>query len=366
MPTDTGTEPGSETGTEPSSEDRKLSALLKKAEPPRSPAHLDEFILKHARHKATQQRELSKSSVSLWFGENWKPAIATFSVAALAVSFSLQIFERSPQEQTLLPESFSLSDTPIQFSDSDELSKQVVFTEEASREREEVGVQIQELAVNSVDENEVQERRNQDQLVQIEALNQAPIDDVSSSALAVNRNSPRRIAQTLSAEPAAQTRVRSAAAGAASLSLSAAPPVQAISADSALGVVVAIEERIATGGAVRSGPFDAASPVLEVSRELISAINAEANVRQQFLSLLSSVFSTNTSESLATSDSDQQSQENSASRVQSLILTYEQLEEPSDYLLLSERYQQLRQDYPDLPAPETLGEAIAVLAELEF
>lgn len=77
-------------------DDAEISAMLSQAEPPKSPGHLDAAILEYAKEKSSTASPTSESSrifLSLnWWQNNWAPAVATFSIAAIAVSVSLQIF----------------------------------------------------------------------------------------------------------------------------------------------------------------------------------------------------------------------------------------------------------------------------------
>ncbi len=81
MPTET-------QGTRPT--DSELSRLLQSAEPPRSPSHVDEIILRQARDKAAEMKAPS-TSTSAWLAPSaWVPALATLSIAVVAVSVTLQ------------------------------------------------------------------------------------------------------------------------------------------------------------------------------------------------------------------------------------------------------------------------------------
>jgi len=70
--------------------DKELSALLNKAEPPQSPAHLDAAILQYAREHAPTAPKQELPWSSLWLQRNWLTAAATVAVAAIAIAVSLQ------------------------------------------------------------------------------------------------------------------------------------------------------------------------------------------------------------------------------------------------------------------------------------
>jgi len=103
-------------------DDETLSSLLNQSEPPRSPRHLDESILNYAREQAEKGRlaadsEKQNKSTTHWYRQNWVPAAVTFSMAAIAVTLTLQNFgpedfDRSATELSNLPEIALRDDLP--------------------------------------------------------------------------------------------------------------------------------------------------------------------------------------------------------------------------------------------------------------
>lgn len=77
-------------------DDAELSVLLSKAEPPKSPQHVDDYILAYARAQAAASEPGSRwQFLALgknWLNQNWISAVATISVAVIAVSLSFQNF----------------------------------------------------------------------------------------------------------------------------------------------------------------------------------------------------------------------------------------------------------------------------------
>ena len=77
-------------------DDAELSVLLTKAEPPKSPQHVDDYILAYARAQTAASEPGSRwrfLAVSKnWLNQNWFSAVATISVAVIAVSLSFQNF----------------------------------------------------------------------------------------------------------------------------------------------------------------------------------------------------------------------------------------------------------------------------------
>ena len=70
--------------------DKELSALLNKAEPPQSPAHLDAAILQYAREHVPTAPKQELPWSGIWLQRNWMTATATVAVATIAISVSLQ------------------------------------------------------------------------------------------------------------------------------------------------------------------------------------------------------------------------------------------------------------------------------------
>ncbi len=97
-------------------DDVEISAMLNQAEPPKSPKHLDAVILKYAKEKAIESAP-GRSGFSwpslAWLQQNWMPAAATLSVAAIAVSVSLPMFTEPDLQSAEKPglAEFSLNDS---------------------------------------------------------------------------------------------------------------------------------------------------------------------------------------------------------------------------------------------------------------
>ena len=82
--------------TKQDQDDAELSVLLTKAEPPKSPQHVDDYILAYARAQAVASKPGSRwqflAVSKSWLNQNWFSAVATISVAVVAVSLSFQNF----------------------------------------------------------------------------------------------------------------------------------------------------------------------------------------------------------------------------------------------------------------------------------
>lgn len=78
----------------------QLSVLLRQAEPPQSPRHLDEGIQNLAREQASLNRAAFKESEKIsWFSQPLARAAVAFSMAGIALSIALQ---QDPEERLTL------------------------------------------------------------------------------------------------------------------------------------------------------------------------------------------------------------------------------------------------------------------------
>ena len=73
----------------------ELSRHLHSGKTPPSPRELDERIVQHAREKAEEYAGYSSSVGFKWLGSGWKTAVAVFSVAVIAISTTIQIYDNS-------------------------------------------------------------------------------------------------------------------------------------------------------------------------------------------------------------------------------------------------------------------------------
>jgi len=81
--------------TDKTPNDRDISALLHKNDPPQSPRELDDRIVQHARQKAEEYQEYSSSVGFKWIGGSWKTVVAVFSVSVIAISVTIQVYDGS-------------------------------------------------------------------------------------------------------------------------------------------------------------------------------------------------------------------------------------------------------------------------------
>lgn len=79
-----------------------LSQRLKDSEAPHSPRELDERIIQRAREKAEEYADNSNPAGIKWPGAGWKPVVAVFSVAVIAVMVTFQYNDNSRFAQVAL------------------------------------------------------------------------------------------------------------------------------------------------------------------------------------------------------------------------------------------------------------------------
>lgn len=114
--------------TDHQDDDKALSDRLQQIEPPKSPSHLDETILKRARQKAEALRETNAVN-NWWSGLQWRSAIAVFSVAAVAISVSLQLFNNQELDEAV---QFESAQAPAVDSAPRQLQEEVVAEDQGA------------------------------------------------------------------------------------------------------------------------------------------------------------------------------------------------------------------------------------------
>lgn len=122
--------------TKQTPDDADLSRLLSQAEPPESPEHLDETILQYAKTNAPK-----KEKETIWFPRSWTTAVATLSVAAIAISVTITSFNSGDLER-------SVSDTvPLQVATSDALLDEAIEADSIALVREQQLEVVEDLNV---------------------------------------------------------------------------------------------------------------------------------------------------------------------------------------------------------------------------
>jgi hypothetical protein len=218
-------------------DEKELSRLLSQAEPPRSPQHVDEAVLRYARENAPDIER--QASSSFWFiNRRWIPVLATLSIAALAVSVSLPIFSPSELEQdavaTVSEAEFGLRQESVVLQAQapvDELAG--VFEATGPVEDDAVAVELAEIAV----ESRLARERADTNL----ALNDQPVQDVDQLEVAARSTTATALEEEVQLTAAAQP----AAAPIAARDQAVAVPVAGQSTlriDPATAAVAAISE----------------------------------------------------------------------------------------------------------------------------
>jgi hypothetical protein len=128
-------------------DDAELSVLLSKAEPPKSPQHVDDYILDYARTQAAASDANAQPGFlaisSNWINQNWVSAVATFSVAVIAVSISFQTFVPADNNEiALIAESaLGVAEFDANANNAIQSDQAPLLTREAAIEEPEVDVQ---------------------------------------------------------------------------------------------------------------------------------------------------------------------------------------------------------------------------------
>jgi len=121
---------------------------LHSGEAPRSPRELDEKIVQHARQKAEQYAAYSSSVGFKWLGDGWKTAVAVFSVAVVAISVTIQVYDNSRTTPYLASRALPDAEVASVESDQDLLPG---FSDNALLETEVQQPQISNSAADSSD-----------------------------------------------------------------------------------------------------------------------------------------------------------------------------------------------------------------------
>lgn len=387
--------------------DAELAALLKRAEPPKSPDHLDDLIIGYAREKAAKSDKNSVFQIftvgSRWLNRNWISAAATFSVAVVAVSISLQIFE--PAEVTFNA-SNKIADSVNVALEANEVASPVpaepISQQPALAEVAVVSNQNIALAVApSIEpEPQVREREEQRQIelvlaqtVETTAIttieppqplnrietdtnaiaqsdttqNIQPANPAQSTAL--NQQAvPERQQRTVAiASTNDQLAVRTGAVSAGGTSVFNS--VDSIPVDDDNPTTdVQVEEIIVTGSFIRRDNFNQASPLTQTPAQTPTQTSFEdllvndEIIRSSFIELMYRVLiSFNQNESVDSLETD-----NDATNTQSILDAFSEITDLSELLVAGDRYSQARQNFTPRVLPETLGTAIEILRAIEF
>ena len=389
-------------------DDAELSVLLSKAEPPKSPQHVDDYILAYARTQAAASEHSSRwrflAVSKSWLNQNWFSAVATISVAVVAVSLSFQnlvapsvdeialtsaagrgvadfdveldapaglrvqatqsllsVNELSVEELSVaeeaptlalkvdnanlpaVPESLALNDSPVLENSLREanLENSLSLTAAASST----------TAVSSLERAEQSVAPN-DAIAGIESLPTSGPDGDASTAAAVDTLSPsRRLAANaigngtarVVADELAQTRV---APSVASVASSASLPKE-------VGDIV-VEELVAVG-LVRSNPQAAGS----TRPGLDTLLAADAAAQQSLIEMLTRVLIGLDQNEIAMSAPLEE-------LIAPLISAYNQLTDEPSISAAADRYRDVRLNFTAFELPESLAQMMEFLQALEY
>lgn len=331
--------------TKSDSDDRKLSALLNQTEPPRSPEHLDKLIINHARRKAEQRRELSSPGPIGWLGQNWKSTVSVFAVSAIALSVTLQSIDVAQPDLPVR----SIAQAP-----GNQISFRDALVQSEEIQPASLGVEEAEFDVTAIDSSVINSNNNSPEPVQRSL--QIELQETSQASAVVEPAATASLAPTPTVLTSAAEKVEEVATVA----------VNAVTFESAVDASIdeVIEEVVVTGSFIRRSSFAAASRGGQV--DLSTIINADILRQQSFLQLLSEVLLDDTTQLAAPTSSTEASRQSLRDSRVLLQQAYQQLTEATPVQLSMEKYQQLKLGFNDFPLPETLEQAMDLVATLEF
>ncbi len=394
-------------------DDAELSVLLSKAEPPKSPQHVDDYILAYARTQAVTSEHGSRwrflAVSKSWLNQNWFSAVATISVAVVAVSLSFQNLVAPSVDEIALTSAVGRGvadfdvelDAPaglrVQATQSllsvNELSvEELPVAEEATptlalkvdnanlpavpqslalndspvlenRRREanlENSLSLTAAASSTADVSSL-ERAEQsvaqtDAIAGIESPSTSDLDRDASTAAAVDTLSPSRLLAAnaignggarVVADELAQARVAPSAARVAS----------SASLQKEVGDIV-VEELVALG-LVRSNPQAAASPAAATRPGLDTLLAADAAAQQSLIEMLTGVLIGLDQNELATSAPLED-------LLAPLISAYNQLADERSIAAAADRYRDVRLNFTAFDLPESLAQLMDILQALEY
>ncbi len=309
-------------------DDVELSAIMNQAEPPKSPPHLDAAILQYAEEKADASASKRGSNVGFlsvhWLQRNWMSAAATFSVAAIAVSVSLQIFTEPDLGSSL---NTAGGDLP--------------FTESVSLTQASPALTVLEVA---------EQRSANSQVVQREvAPRSASIDDIAN--VATTQSQGFRDANLTQPATVGVDSITSVDRARQMSALEA----QAVSADAA---AASVEEVLVTGSPIRRSIQSAPVSVQPPQSDLAQSIIEDAALQETVIIALRRSLGVREQTTIAV-------QREFSYQINPLIETYRQLADPTILANIQNRYEVARSERLDARLPLSVEELVSILEALE-
>ena len=394
-------------------DDAELSVLLSKAEPPKSPQHVDDYILAYARTQAAASEPGSRwrflAVSKSWLNQNWFSAVATISVAVVAVSLSFQNFVAPSVDEIALTSAAGrgIADFDVELDATaplrvqatqsllsvNELSvEELPVAEEASPtlalkvDNANLPTAPQSLALN--DSPVLENRRREanlenslsptaaasstaavssleraersvapnDAIAGIESLSTSGLDRDSSTAAAVDiLNASRLLAanaigngvERVVADELAQARVAPSVASVAS----------SASLQEEVGDIV-VEELVAVG-LVRSNPQAAASPAAATRPGLDTLLAADTAAQQSLIEMLTRVL-------IGLDQNELAMRAPLEDLIAPLISAYNQLADEPTIAAAADRYGTARLNFTAFDLPESLAQLMDFLQALEY
>ncbi|NKB33076.1 MAG: hypothetical protein GKR91_08265 [Pseudomonadales bacterium] len=335
-------------------DDAELSRLLSQAEPPKSPAHVDEAILQYARENApVTEKE------SAWFPRPWATAVATLSIAAIAISVSLTSFNNGDLERAVSDSGF------VQIESSDAPSSQSVDLSDL--------LDVVEADSVSVDADLSRERQVAQNTPAITTLAAEPAVATAGAAieetLAIANTDDTLLAENnLVAEE--ELEVAFSAAAPTALSQAQAPePVDTnvgrlenAVADTSAAIAPAAQSGLASAAPQQASRRSASPEVrsqaltMELSVAVVSAIDLPS-----LLTVLEDLLNEAEAEVGAGADADQTI--DAAERASRFLQRFYGIDDETTLQQLEEGYAVIRSNFTDFELPETFSIAVEAIQQ---
>lgn len=341
-------------------DDAELSVLLTKAEPPKSPQHVDDYILAYAKTQAVVSepgswwRFLAVSKN--WLNQNWFSAVATISVAVVAVSLSFQNFVAPSVDEIA-----SITAAGRGVADFDvELDATAPLRVQATQ------------SLLSVNELSVEEEASPTLALKVDNANLAAAPQslaLNDSPLLENRRREANLENSLSLTAAASSTAavsileRTEQSVAPNDAIATIESLNATELDQDAGPTAAVDtlspSRLLATGSVRSNAQAAVSEVVAIRPGLDTLLVADPAAQQSLFEMLTRVLI----------DPDQNEFVMSARLrdiMAPLISAYSQLADEPSIAAAADRYRDARLNFTAFDLPESLAQVMDFLQALEY
>ena len=346
-------------------DDAELSVLLSKAEPPKSPQHVDDYILAYARTQAAASEPGSRwrflAVSKSWLNQNWFSAVATISVAVVAVSLSFQNLVAPPVDEIALTSAAGrgIADFDVELDATAPLRVQatqsLLSVNELSVEELPVAEEASPTLALKVD------NANLPTAPQSLALNDSPVlENRRREANLENSLSPTAAASSTAAVSSLERAEQSVSPNDAIATIES---LNATELDQDASPTAAVDtlspSRVLATGSVRSNAQAAVSEVVATRPGLDTLLVADPAAQQSLFEMLTRVLIGSDQNGLAMSAP-------LPDLIASLIRAYNQLADEPTIAAAVDRYRDARLNFTAFDLPESLAQLMDFLQALEY